>query len=258
MKNIDFLPEHYHHQRVLGRSRLYWMGVAMLFALAIAGTASGQWLLRRTVDAQVKLVEPRHEVALQRQADISKLMENRKRAEAFADLYVYLEHPWPRTQLLAAIARPLTPSIQLTSIHLIEQTEATPVAQGEEGDANHSVVEGEKTAQVTPQSVLAQLRNQHDHQRTVLELSGEATNAKELHTYVDSLARSPLFASASLKGLESGSEDPAKGTSKFNIRVVVRPGYGQPGAPVRKGEAADVAVAGMHLHGGANTPGELP
>jgi Tfp pilus assembly protein PilN len=258
VKNIDFLPELYHHQRVLGRSRLYWMGVAMLFALAIAGTASSQWLLKRALDAQVSFVEPKYVIAQQRQAEIAKLMENRKRAEELAALYMYLEHPWPRTQLLAAIAQPLTPSIHLTSLNLIEQMEATPVARGEEKDTNYSNAESVKSELVTPHSVLARLRSEHDHQRTVLELSGEFANAKELHAYVDSLARSPLFASASLKGLESGSEDPAKKTSRFNIRVVVRPGYGQPGAPVRKSEEAEVAAVGIRLRSAANNPGGLP
>ena len=230
----------------------------MLFALAIAGTASGQWLLRRALDAQVRFVEPNYLIAQRRQAEIAKLMENRKRAEELAALYLYLEYPWPRTQLLAAIAQPLTPSIQLTNLNLIEQTEAAPVGRGEERDTNHSNAEGEKSEQITPHSVLARLKGEHDRQRTVLELSGEFASAKELHAYVDSLARSPLFASASLKGLESGSEDPAKKTSRFNIRVVVRPGYGQPGAPVRKADEADVAVVGLHLRGAANKTGGLP
>ncbi|MCE9528238.1 MAG: PilN domain-containing protein [Planctomycetales bacterium] len=258
MKNIDFLPDHYHHQRMLGHSRLCWMGVASLFALAIAGTASGQWYLRQTLDAQLRLVEPKYVIAQQRQAEIAKVMENGKRAEELAALYIYLEHPWPRTQLLAAIAQPLTPSIQLTSLNLIDQTEATLVARGEERDTNHSNVEGEKPKQLTPQSVLARLRGEHDHQRTILELSGETENTKDLHEYVDCLAKSPLFASASLKGLESGSEDKAKKSSRFEIRVVVRPGYGQPGAPSRKADKADVAVVGIQDIGKATNPGALP
>ena len=144
MKNIDFLPDVYRQRRILRHARHCWMAVAMLFGLAIAGAASGQWYFRCSLAAQLQVVEPQLAISQQRQAEITQLEESQKRTEELAALYLYLEHPWPRTQLLAAVARSLPPSIQLTDLRMLEQADSGTVARGEDGDTNRSIGEGEK------------------------------------------------------------------------------------------------------------------
>lgn len=245
MKNIDFLPDVYRQRRILRHARFCWVAVAMLFGLAIAGAATGQWYFRCSLAAQLTVVEPQHAISQQRQAEIKLLEEGKQRTEELAALYLYLEHPWPRTQLLAAVAQSLPPSIQLTDLRMLEQADAGPVTRGADGDTNHSTGEGEQAGKPTAKSVLSKLRAEHDRQVLILELSGQAANSKELHEYVDSLARSPLIASASLKGLEAGGETMERGTSKFHVRAIVRPGHGQPGAPTWKAATTDVAASGI-------------
>ena len=258
MKNIDFLPDVYRQRRILRHARHCWMAVAMLFGLAIAGAASGQWYFRCSLAAQLQVVEPQLAISQQRQAEITQLEESQKRTEELAALYLYLEHPWPRTQLLAAVARSLPPSIQLTDLRMLEQADSGTVARGEGGDTNRSIGEGEKAEKPTPTSVLSMLRAEHDRQVLILELSGQAANSKELHEFVDSLAKSPLIASASLKGLEAGGEAMEKGASKFHVRAVVRPGYGQPGAPALKAGTADVAASNVMSTGTTRSSGGSP
>jgi hypothetical protein len=242
VKNIDFLPDIYRHQRALRHTRLCWMGVGILFGLAISGAASGQWYFHSFLAAQLRVVEPRYAISQSRHAEILQLESGKKVTQELAALYFYLKYPWPRTQLFAAVAEPMPSSIRLTDLLLLEQADTAVAAHGPDGDTNHSTVEAEKNAKATAKSVLAELRREHDRQQTILELSGEATVAKELHEYVDSLAKSPLFASASLKGLESGG-DAKKGISSFHIRIVVRPGHGQSGAPSLKPASPAVAMA---------------
>lgn len=257
MKNIDFLPDVYRHQRALRHSRHCWMGVGILFGLAIAGAASGQWYFRSSLAAQLRVVEPRYAISRSRQAEMEQLQSGKKVTQELAALYLYLEHPWPRTQLLAAVAEPMPPSIRLTDLNLVEQADTAAIARGPDGDTNHSTAAADKNAKPTPKSVLAEIRREHDRQQTILEISGDAASTKELHEYVDSLARSPLFASASLKGLESGGEV-KKGIASFHIRIVVRPGYGQRGAPSSKAAAAAVAVAGAAARSETNNAGGSP
>ncbi|MGI8977860.1 MAG: PilN domain-containing protein [Pirellulaceae bacterium] len=258
MKNIDFLPDIYRQRRVLRHARFCWVAVAMLFGLAIAGAASGQWYFRCSLAAQLKVVEPQHAVSEQRQAEIKRLEESKQRTEELAALYLYLEHPWPRTQLLAAVARSLPPSIQLTDLRMLEQADGAPITRSGNGDTNQSTGEGEQAGKPTAKSVLSRLRGEHDRQILILELSGQAANSKELHEYVDSLARSPLIASASLKGLEAGGETMEKGASKFHVRAIVRPGHGQPGAPTLKAGAADVAASDFSASRTTSRPGGSP
>lgn len=245
MKNINFLPESFNHQRTLRHARHWWLGVGVLFGLIISAAASGQWVLRRSLEAQLRSIEPQYLLAQQQQAEIKQLTANKRQSEELAALYSYLEYPWPKTQLLSAISQPQPESIQLLSLNILEQADALPAIRSGDGDTNHTTGGGDKTQEITPQSVLAELRGEHDRRRTILELSGEAENAKELHDYVDSLAKSPVFASASLKGLESTQGDSTKKVSKFEIRVVVQPGHGQPGSPTRNARPAEVAVTRM-------------
>src|SRR5258706_14981392 len=100
MKNIDFLPEIYRHRRALRHARLWWAGVAVLFSLAIGGTAATQWLFRRAIATQIAMVEPQYAAALQQDAQSAALQVKLAEAEELAGLYLYLRHPWPRTQLL--------------------------------------------------------------------------------------------------------------------------------------------------------------
>ena len=258
MKNIDFLPESYNRQRALRHARHCWLGVGILFGLLISATASGQWILRRTLEAQVRSIEPQYAIAQQRQAEMQQLKQAEKLTEERAALYSYLEYPWPKTQLLAGIAQPLPASVQLISLRMLEQTEAASAVRGGDGDTNHTAGEGEKPKEITPLSLLADLRREHDPRRTILELSGETDSAKDLHEYVEALAKSPLFTSASLKGLTQVNESSAKKVSKFEIRVVVVPGYGQPGAPAKKTDATHVTVSGTAEISVANNPGGLP
>lgn len=233
------------------------MGVGILFGVAIATAASGQWYFRSSLAAQLRNVEPRYAISQSRQAEILQLESGKKATQELAALYFYLEHPWPRTQLLAAVAEQMPPSIRLTDLNLLEQADTATVVRGGDGDTNHSAPAAEKGAKPTPKSVLAELRREHDRQQTILELSGEAASTKELHEYVDSLARLPLFASASLKGLESGGEA-NKGVVSFHVQIVVRPGYGQPGAPSLKAGPAIVAVGGAGTDSQTSNPGGSP
>jgi Tfp pilus assembly protein PilN len=258
VKNIDFLPEIYRQRQSLRSARLCWMGVAMLFGLAIAGAESCQWYFRRALAAKLKGVEPQYAGARNRRAEIQQLEESTARADELAALYLYLEHPWPRTQLLAAVARPLPPSVHLTELRILAQADAAPLGRGTDENTVRSTGENEKSKQPTAKSVLALLRGEHDRQKVILELSGQAANSQELHEYVDALAKSPLIASASLKGLESEGEALETGVSKFQIRAVVRPGHGQPGAPTEQAGGEDVATGNFTGRDITGSPGGSP
>ena len=228
MKNIDFLPEIYRHRQVLRSARLWWGGVAAVFGLAIGGTAAAQWYLRHRLDAQLAMVEPLYLVSLQRNAEMTSLQTRISQADDLVSLYLYLDHPWPRTQILAAVAAPLPPSIRLSELRLSEDAITIGSSAASE-DVNRSAENTKTEAQPTAKTELARLRAEYDRKKTVLELSGQASSIEQLHAYVDALAKSPLVASANLTGLESGKETTGAAGTRFHVRIVIRPGYGQPG-----------------------------
>lgn len=239
MKDIDFLPDVYRHRQVLRHARLWWGGVAVLFSLAIGATASFQYYFRHRLNVQLAAIEPQYAAALQRDAELADLKAQVTATEELAALYLYLKHPWPRTQLLAAVAAPLPETIRLVDLRLIEESANVAIQPVGDRDVNNDSGKTGSAEIPSAKALLARLRSEFDRTSTILELSGQASSIDELHTYVDSLARFPLIASASLKGLESGGEARTDGSSRFHLRVVIRPGHGQPGAPGAKmGELA--------------------
>ena len=239
MKNIDFLPEIYKQQRVQRRARRWWCTVAGIFAVAVLGAAFSQWMIRRSIQRELTQVEPKYAEALRRETELQLVRQEISRAEEVANLYAYLAHPWPRTQLLAAIVRPLPESIRLSEVTIAFET----LPQGPIINPASSATSSGGNANETPSPAradLAQLRSECDGRQVVLSLTGTATVLSELHAYVDQLGKSPLIAAAHLKGVESSGTGKAAGESRFHIHVVVRPGYGQPGGP-HPGHAAPPA-----------------
>lgn len=259
MKNIDFLPEIYRHRQVLRHARLWWAGVAVVFSLAIGGTEAAQWYLRHSLDAQLAMVEPLYAVSLQQGAERTRLQAKIAQADDLVSLYLYLDHPWPRTQILAAVAAPLPPSMRLVELRLSDEAgAASNNAAG--GDVDRAIGGAQNETTPAAKTDLAKLHAEFDRKKTILELSGQASSIDELHAYVDALAKSPLVAAANLTKLESGSETTGAPGSKFHLRVVIRPGYGQPGAPAAKAgtvaQAASSAEEGSLAHATKTKRGE--
>ena len=228
MKHIDFLPDIYRQQRVQRRARRWWCTVAGVFAAAILAASLSQWMVRRSIQRELAEVEPKYAAALTREAELAILKEDIVREEEIAGLYTYLAHPWPRTQILSAVIRPLPASIRLSEINVAFEM----LPQGAVILPASSNAQGNTQKAPSPASQdLTQLRSECDGRQVVLSISGTATVLTELHAYVDQVGKSPLIAAAHLKGVESAGTGQAAGEARFHIHVVVLAGYGQAGGP---------------------------
>jgi Tfp pilus assembly protein PilN len=254
MKNLDFLPEIYRQQHRQRAARRWWCAVAAVFAASISVAAGSQWWIRRGIERELADVESKFAEALKRNVEFARLQEEIVRAEEVAELYTYLAHPWPRTQLLAALVRPLPDSMRLTELSITFEmlpAEAPPSRAGEKG-----MPPAAKPEPSLAVKDLQTLRQECDQRQTVISLAGVADDVNELHGYVEQLGKSPLFAAAHLKGVESAAQGSEAGHSRFLVHVVVKPGYGQPRGPHPRDfpAASSVAPADVQLAGGGTGP----
>ncbi len=152
-----------------------------------------------------------------------------KAAKAGAELYTYLHHPWPRSQLLAALVTPLPKEITLQQVQILRRAapaapsaaEAAPLDKKAEEDAQKTLSPAERD--------LAKFRARFDPMQTVVILTGTTTEIAVLHRYIGDLDATDIFDKAEL---DCSSSDPGKGgTIHFRSVLLVRPGYGQPGGP---------------------------
>ena len=226
MKDIDFLPIRYRERnaetrgarvradalqsrRVRGDCCHRATSHAETHRAAIAGT-----------ERSLSCGGRHHGRADQLQKDLSEI-------ERFAALYTYLRHPWPVTQLLNTLTEPLPDSIVITEITLhrkpTESLSAPPPS-------------AQPTAlPVTPAEAakrdLDRLRSAYDGLVPVLHVTGITTDASNLHGYVSLLAPSPLFKNARIESLEAVASETGRGGSRFELRLQLRSGFGQPDGP---------------------------
>lgn len=242
MQNIDFLPASY-REKSAQRKTQAWRGFALAaFGALLAAGWLGQLEIRSLVEAQLDDVRQQYEHVLDQGQKLAALQTELRAARAEAELYTYLRHPWPRTQLLASIAAPLTDAITLRKL-CMRQEEANgtpllppvaniPVPTGAAADSKT----GE--AQLPPaERALKKLRAALDEAPLTVTLEGVSRDNASLHVYVGKLAESDWFSAVELRSVERSPNDQAA-SLRFVARLVVRPSYGHPSRPPLKAEVA--------------------
>ena len=227
MKNLDFLPEIYKQRDALRRARVWWGTVVVIFGTAIGLMAGVQFWLRHDIKQQLAQLQPQFVQAQTQVRELASLNAQIAKAGRSAGLFTFLEDPWPRTQILAELIRPLPKSLHLTRIQIGE--EEVLRAQPQAGAAprrrgpRHDEDQGPKLSPV--EQDLAQLRADGERRQTFVDLEGQTDDVAELHSYVAQVGHSPLFTSAQIKSLEVVPGDQQPPLTNFTLRAIVRPGY---------------------------------
>jgi len=222
MKTIDFLPDIYRQRESLRRARIWWAVVVLIFGSAIGASAAAQAFLRHGLVQQLDALAAEYAAAQTQVQELSTIQSQVVRAGQEASLYTFLQNPWPRTQLLAEIVRPLPESIRLTKINVLEEEQAKTAVQV--GPRNMKVEE-EAAAKAAPADKdLARLQEEVGRRQTAIEIEGHTSDLPQLHEYVAELSRSPLIAGASPKSLEASNGNQQTHT-RFTLRLLIRPGY---------------------------------
>jgi Tfp pilus assembly protein PilN len=236
MKNIDFLPSRY-HENDARRQAMLWRWILLLSFGGVIGTATlGQLAIKQSVQSELDKLQAQHHKAAETKERVAVLEKELTQVEEVAELYIYLRHPWPRTQLLAQVTRDVPESVVISELEISQrgdnnggnQPRATPPAATNEA------------ADISPaKRDLQGLRGANDKKPTFIHITGTATDPAALNAFVARLGESPLLKSARLTSLEAvrpldeaapGGSD-AKAVSRFEVVITVLPGYGAPGGP---------------------------
>ncbi|MEX0711043.1 MAG: PilN domain-containing protein [Pirellulales bacterium] len=243
MKNIDFLPAEYRRQTADRKTRRVRWAVLALFAAVLAAATAGQFALRRRLQAELELVRGQHDEAVATGQRLAALQSEFAGEQAVAQLVTWLRHPWPRTRILAAALEPLPGPVTLGKLDLTHDVPAASSAFDK--PARPPVQTGELKHLPPAHRDLARLRNEFDSLRTVVNLEGTTTSGTALHDYLGALAAIELFSKAELVAIVRVHNEQQE-SFRFHIRLIVRPGYGQPQgpAPQSAGDSNRVTAAG--------------
>jgi hypothetical protein len=236
MKNVDFLPARYREKNAQRKTQAWRGGVAAAFAGLLAAGWLGQLEIRSLVQAQLDDVRRQYDHVTDQGRKIAALQSELREARAEAELLTYLRHPWPRTQLLASIAAPLTEAITLRKVAIRQEEKfASPLAAPAVANAaapGGELADAKAAAAALPRAerTLKKLREALDEAPLTVTLEGVSRDSAALHVYVGKLAESEWFSEAELRSVERLADDqPA--ALRFVARLVVRPGYGHPRNP---------------------------
>ena len=247
MKNIDFLPARYREKNAQRKTQA-WRGVVLAaFVALLAAGWLGQIEIRMLVETQLDDVRGQYDHITEQGKKLAALQAELREARAEAELITYLRHPWPRTQLLAAIAAPLSDAITLRKLTIHQEESAgsslgalaaaIPPSPGAAADAKAA-----EAALPPAERTLKKLRAAFDEAPLAVTLEGVSRDSASLHVYIGKLAESDWFSAAELRSVERlQSENP--GAMRFVARLIVRPGYGHPKDPPLKPVAAAHATA---------------
>lgn len=229
MLDIDFLPPEYHQRRTQRHAKPWRHVIVVVTLLVVAALASAQRLQRNRVQTELAVVAPLYDKLLADQKRLSDLKTRLSAVRRNAALLTYLRHPWPRTRLLATLLDPLPDGVRLEQCVVAREAVPPPTEIGESARPRASSEQNDASKIAGAERDLNRLREEYDKTRTVIRFHGSADNAELLHAYIGQLTKKPLFVRAELESLETvGTGE--KALVRFRGVVVVRPGYGQPGA----------------------------
>jgi Tfp pilus assembly protein PilN len=225
--DVDFLPKEYRQAGRQRKSTTLRVAVGVAFLAVILAAAVYQQSLRRLSDRQLAGLMPQYQRAQQQMQHLTEIQKLLQSEEKQAELWTYLRHPWPRSQLLAAVTEPLPDAIRLEQIAVAREplpvSEHHPAATAKPGET--------ELAKLSPtQRDLIVLRDQWDRTQIVVICTGVTDDTLALHQYLEQLSRDKLLVKVDVASMERLNGD-AEGRVRFTARCVVRAGYAQPNGP---------------------------
>ena len=239
MKNIDFLPTRY-REKTAQRKTQAWRGVVVAaFSALLAAGALGQYEIRRQIESHLSTVMQQHAQVVADEKKLAELQTRLREARAEAELLTYLRHPWPRTQILACIAEPLSDAITLSKLEIQQEESQTPRLQpallpGQTPEAKAAA----EAALPATERTLRKLRESLDDAPLTVTLEGTSADNASLHVYLGKLAESNWFAATELRSVERLEDGRSDDGFRFVAKLTVRQGYrGAPADPMKSAMA---------------------
>jgi hypothetical protein len=231
MHEIDFLPIEYRQKHARRQSQPWQVVVAMAIVGLVATAAIVQNYRRHRIENDLATIIPVYDAAVNQQNRMAEAQKRLQAAKACAELYTYLRHPWPRTQLLSALVAPLPGTITLQQIHILRETPANGPA-GEVRPPVDPKAQEERLKSLSPAARdLCKLSGRLDALQTVVVLTGTATEIAALHRYIGDLEAMEIFDKAELDSFNSIDNAKSGDVLQFRAVLAVQPGYGQQGGP---------------------------
>jgi hypothetical protein len=221
--DADFLPAAY-RQRSMNRRAYAWRVMAAAAMVAVfASTALWQHNHHKRVRAALAEVDVQYAQATLKSAQLTDVGARLQVQHKMAQLLTLLRHRWPRTQVLAAVTEQLPESVTLIECHLGHEVLPSTAPSAIALPQPNAPPPDEPTRRTRD---VERLLREHNERRYFLALTGHASDAATLHSYLARLGTSPLFSQVDLQSLENvpGNQSAAGASPpvRFSVRAILR------------------------------------
>ncbi|MCA9247867.1 MAG: hypothetical protein KDA42_12145 [Planctomycetales bacterium] len=202
IEHIDFLPVRFREQSERRTVNVWRLVAAGGFAVMVLAGAWMQQQTLRALESQLAQVTLNHNVALARTQRLADTKARLALADARAELAAYLQHPWPRSQVLAAIINPLPESVVLKQVRF---TKRLSDQQRDRAAATSKTREGPgatNESNLDPATEDLQMLRDSVGEIEIIQIVGSAGDVSDLYDYLASVSENPLVSSAKVESIE--------------------------------------------------------
>jgi len=154
-------------------ARAYWRAVVLLaFAGLLAMAWAGEYGIQLNYEHHLAEVRDQYGVALAQSQQLTKLEQDLKPWQAQAELWTYLRHPWPRSQILRQVLQTLPPQITLCRIGTEREAIATDSGQPTAPPRTLEETRADDARRLPAERDLRRLRAEIDSTQVVVTLEG--------------------------------------------------------------------------------------
>jgi hypothetical protein len=230
MHSVDFLPSQYQRSHARRRTKPWRVVVVSAFAALVAAAAVGQHQRRSAVERDLAALASQYAEAETITARWQAIQAELETARAEAELYTYLRHPWPRSQVIREVLAPRPEGIVFERLEISHRVAAGGVVATSQ-TTDEAKAEAARLAQLPPAARdLVKLRRDYDQRSALVTITGTTVDSSLLHTYLAELRKLDLISRVDLPQIDAHDEKDGP-QLEFKVTLVIRPGYGQPGGP---------------------------
>lgn len=225
MQDINFIPARYQQRRVRQVNWRWRTLVAFAFAALIAAGWWSQRARRAELTAAVEAARLNRETAEQQALLLASAEQSLAARTTAATLLVHLRRPWPRTNLVASVARLAPQDVRITELALssVSLDESMPVARPVEPRGDE--------AQPPPPGAAGDLERLRGGglSALVVRLQGESRAHAAMQQFLAALSTHDLIQAVELVNLEA--HEGSHSSFRFQLRIHIVPPHGEPGSP---------------------------
>lgn len=216
---IEFLPKKYREKRKGHNFQVSRILLIVILVASMSAVLLYQLAALHSVNLQVAALDGQHEKVMQLMQEVELRRAEVAVKRHHAKLLTFLDHPYPKSQIIAAIANPLPTEITITRLQVsVEQMAGNhakpPSEKGKEAPKGHPM-----------ELDLKQLIDETKARRCTVEVEGTTDDTSCLYTFLASLHQAEIIESAKIESIDPHQKTDGSEFSNFTAHVKIKRGY---------------------------------